>query len=157
MLKPLACWMLAAAALATGPAIACRGNSQVPAHGQAAGYDVLAVEVTGVHLSAYEDYQAATLGLQPWPTGEDGEEALYPVSSTPAFQVRVLVHSASGETGEAVREFTLGGCGVRVPEPRERGLLFVSPSGSVGAVWQDREPELARWLDELGLAFRQAP
>ena len=63
----------------------------------------------------------------------------------------------TGPAGAAVRTLTLGGCGVRVPALEERGLAFIAPDGSTGIVWQDRDAELARWLDELGLAFRADP
>ena len=144
-------------ALVAIPAAACRGNTQVPSHGHAAGYEVLAVEVTGVRLTSYEWYRAATLKLRPWPKGPDGEELLYPSSSTPSFNVYVLVHASNSAPGEPLREFSLGGCGVRVPGVKEHGLLFISSSGSVGVVWADRESEYQQWLSELGLATRSEP
>jgi len=139
------------------PALACRGNSQVPPHGGAAGYEVLAVEVTGVHLTSYEWYRATTLKLQPWPEKPDGDEWIYPTRSTPGFSVHVLVHSSTADSGPILREVSLGGCGVRVPTLKERGLLFLAPGGSVGVVWSDRKSEYHRWLEELGLSMRPEP
>ena len=157
MLKCLARFVFVAAALSANPVWACRGNTQVPPHGHAAGYEVLAVEVTGVHLTAYEQYRAATLKLQPWPKAANGEDTVYPTSSTPSFGVNVLVHGSTSPSGPIFRELTLGGCGVRVPGLKERGLLFIAHGGSVGVLWADREPEYTRWLEELGLAFRPEP
>jgi hypothetical protein len=118
MPKTLIVALLVVAGLCTGTASACRGHRQVPEHGHAEGHEVLAVEVTGIHLTAHEAYRAAALGLQPWPVAPDGEDVLFPVGSTPTFTVDVLVHDSTGPAGAAVRTLTLGGCGVRVPALR---------------------------------------
>lgn len=157
MLKILGVRALIVGMLAAAPAWACRDNSQVPPHGESASHEVLAVEVTGVRLTSYQWYRAATLKLQPWPESPNGEQWLYPTSSTPGFRVNVLVHDSTARSGELFRELSLGGCGVRVPTLKELGLLFLGPDGSVGVVWEDNGAEYRRWLTELGLRASAEP
>ena len=157
MFKFFAGLVFITASLLSLPTWACRGNTQVPPHGKAAGYEVFAVEVTGVHVTSYEQYQAATLKLQTSPRASNVLERLYPTSSTPSFRVHVLVHSSTSAAGGLFRSFPLGGCGVRVPGLKEHGLLFVAPSGSVGVVWADRVAEYQYWLKQLNLSPGMSP
>jgi hypothetical protein len=147
--------MVALLAIAPAQALGCRGTTGIPKHDDVGHYQVLAVEVTGVHLTDYEWYRAATLKLMPWPKTRDGEPVLYITSAMPQFKVNVIVRSASSGASQAIRDFSLYGCGIRVPALRESGLIFLGPSGSVGAIWASQEPEYGRWLGELG--FQQSP
>jgi hypothetical protein len=135
---------------AASAADACLGNSLFPDDGQLDGWRVLEVEVTGVHLTAYEFHSLVERGAVEPPADSDGIEYLYPTSSTPSFEIDVLVdrvwRGSSGPTGK----FTLRGCGIEVPELQEKGLLFISPDGEqIGAVWASQRRFYARWKKEL--------
>ena len=133
-----------------GAADACRGNRLFPENGQLDGWSVLEVEVTGVRLTAYEFHSLVERGAVEPPGSTDGTEYLYPTSSTPTFKVNVLVDRALRGSSEAAAEFNLAGCGIKVPELREKGLIFISPSGDrVGAVWASEEEAFERWTKKL--------
>ena len=140
-----------------GAADACRGNRLFPESGQLDGWSVLEVEITGVHLTAYELHSLVERGAVEPPSSKDGIEYLYPTSSTPTFKVNLLVDRVLHGSSESAAEFNLGGCGIKVPQLREKGLIFVSPSGDrVGAVWASQEEAYERWIKELEPKLQKA-
>jgi hypothetical protein len=157
MVKTIGSLVAGVSFLASHSAQACRGNTLVPPHGQAAQYQVLLVEVTGTHLTDYEWYRAASLGAAPWPKTADGDLAIYPTSSTPSFTVNAIVRRATRGASPPFREFKLGGCGILVPPLKETGLIFIAPDGRVGAVWATQHPQYNLWLQELGLGTADEP
>ena len=113
---------------------------------------VLAVEVTGIHLSAYEFHQLVRRGIRKPPQRADGIEYMYVTSATPDFEVNVLVDRPLRGKSKALRKFVLGGCSVEIAKLRERGIFFVDPDGKhATAVWASQTEEYLKWAQALGV------
>lgn len=85
----------------TWPVHACYRAPLLPQDGVVERFSaILAVEVTGVHLTAYEFHQLVLRGIEEAPNGSDGLAYIYPTSSTPSFDVHVLVDSVALGGGE---------------------------------------------------------
>jgi hypothetical protein len=149
-----ACYLAAMAS----PVQACRRAPFLPEPGVAERFSaILAVEATGVHLTAYEFHQLVRRGIKEAPRQSDGIGYIYPTSSTPSFDVHVLVDSVVRGESEPARQFTLGGCGMAIPNLREKGLVFVDSSGKALALWASQGSEYVAWAKELGLQLPDEP
>jgi hypothetical protein len=142
-------------ALSSTVAHACLGGKRMPNLNDLQRYSqIRLVEVTGVHLTEYEDYQLMRRGAKPSPKSQGGLEYIYPTSSTPDFEVQSLVNRTIKGAAALTQQFELGGCGVAPPRLHERGFVFVEPgSGYALAVWESEgEPyrQIARALEKIG-------
>jgi len=114
--------------------------------------EIRLVQVTGVHLTAFESYELMRRGAEPWPEPIGELEYIYPISSTPSFKVHALVdRTIKGSEASTVR-FSLGGCGVTPPHLKERGIVFVQAgSGSAIAVWESLGDRFVEIEESLGI------
>lgn len=114
---------------------------------------VFEAEVTGVRLTAYEEYRLREDARKPDDRVVEGEvvEYLYPTSSTPEFDAFVLVRRQFVGTSEKQRVLSLGGCGVDLPDLEQLGLFFVfaDPThGDFTVPVLDSDPDYSHWWAE---------
>lgn len=154
-------------ATVAAPAHACLGDPRAPLDSDIERYPlVVDVTVTGVHLSEFESYvlqergfEESECGREPVQDGPGTPMCIYVISSTPEFDVRTLVdHAWKGEAAPTL-QVTLGGCNVREPSLRSRGLVFVDPeTGDAKAVWDSQFPERVEQLrGQLIARFGEPP
>jgi hypothetical protein len=140
-----------AAMLAADPARACRGAAGPLPEDLPKYSAVLAVEVTGVHLTEYEDQALRDRGHRSW-APDTTEIDTIRVMVVEDFEVTVLVDQAVQGKSEPLRTFVLGGCGAHPPSLQEKGFVFVPQFGrNAMAVWESDRTQYASWLKHFGL------
>ena len=140
----------------TGPALGCRFGPG-PRYGEVSDFQVLAVRVTGVHLTGFESEELRKKDADVTSEESDDLDTISPVNSTPEFSVHVLVDSVLSGESEPTRTFSLGGCFVHMPTLRESGLILVAPDGRAFGVWASEGDRYTDWVRELGIASTDEP
>jgi hypothetical protein len=102
-------------------------------------------EVSGVRLTAYEDFRLAQLQPRQVNGSDDELTGFYPISATPQFEANTIVLERFVGTGKSVETLLLGGCLVPIPPLKARGLFFITLDGSVVPVFQSSS-SFDRWL-----------
>ncbi|MGO4223652.1 hypothetical protein AB4Y64_17595 [Lysobacter sp. TAF61] len=159
-MRQFAALTTAAALVMVCPAAhACLGGKRTPEIEDTGRYsEIRVVEVTGVQLTEYEDYQLMRRGVRPWPKPQGGIEFVYPTSSTPGFEVQALVDRTIKGPATPTARFTLGGCGVEPPKLHDRGVIFVEPgTGYAVAVWQSEGEHYRKLATALGMEITGEP
>jgi hypothetical protein len=153
MQKNIALVVTALLTLASHSAFACLGGKQMPQVNDLGRYsEIRVVEVTGVHLTSYEAYQLMQRGAMPWPQPQNDVEYIYPLSSTPGFEVQALVDQTIKGPATSVTHCVLGGCAVVPPKLHDRGIIFIEPGQHYDlAVWQSEGERYRKIAAVLGL------
>ncbi len=127
-----------------------------PDQAKLADYSVLVVEVTGIHLTAYEAYRLA---------GRGDESRGKPSSIfahyggiagwTAEFTVDVLVDRVVSGASEPARTLTLSDCALPIPTLKEKGIAVVPREGveaRTRVVWASEGERYASWARQLGVS-----
>jgi hypothetical protein len=144
-----ACPLLALA----GVAHACHGSAGPLPEDLPKYSAVLAVEVTGMHLTEYEEQELRDRGYRSWAPETSELDTMRVVSAgVDDFEVTVLVDKAVQGKSEPVRTFVLGGCGASVPALQEKGIVFVPQFGrQATAVWESDREQYSFWSQHFAL------
>jgi hypothetical protein len=137
----------------SGVVHACRGSAGPLPEDLPKYSAVLAVEVTGMHLTEYEEHELRDRGHRSWAPETSELDTMRVVSvGVDDFEVTVLVDKAVQGKSEPVRTFVLGGCGASVPALQEKGIVFVPQFGRKAmAVWESDREQYAFWSRHFGL------
>ena len=125
-------------ALIAFPASACRKAFEPNENSLSSYSSIFIGEVTGIHL---EDYEAYLLKKPNF---------VYVTSSTPGFQADLVISEVlRGEDKSSTAKLRMGGCMVRVPELKQKGIFFVLKGGNTSVAILANDPKYAHWLSLL--------
>ncbi|WP_440225241.1 hypothetical protein ACQQ2N_08300 [Dokdonella sp. MW10] len=147
--------MFIALSIAASSSWACTRTGP-PDHAMLAEYSVLVVEVTGIHLTAYESRRLAERGA----ASRDEPSSIFGQYTgiggfTPEFKADVLVDRVVSGMSEPARTLTLSDCALPIPALKEKGIAVVPREGveaRTKVVWASEGELYASWARRLGVS-----
>ena len=103
-------------------------------------------QVTGVHLSTYQDRMVTGLrndpGYNSW------------TDTTPEYEVIVLPQRLKKGSASEIETLKISGCGILEPKVRQVGLFFIKSNGHVNVIYNGESFDYEDYLEEVGTYYR---